>query len=250
MVTIMLITGTFHDIGKVKCDEIWCIVRSLKNGLPNADVPIYHVPDLSPSFQLFKNYLAWRDQGVWNLQTFEQCYKPRFMQEMCNVQALAMLNRLYEKSKVMDILIVCFCPDESMCHRSLVKQIIASMDYFYALVAGSRTFGSYDVMCHYLDHFLQNHAGHIVIVSGGARGADSMAERYADEHGCLKVIMPAQWDTYGKSAGFRRNEAMHQYIARFPHRGCICFWDGQSKGTAHNFELCQKYSTPLRTVRF
>lgn len=120
---------------------------------------------------------------------------------------------------------------------------------FYVLVAGSRTFANYELMQSKLDNLLSNHSD-IVVVSGGARGADALAERYAREKGYDCIVVKAQWDVFGKRAGFVRNEQMHQLIANHPHRGCVCFWDGQSKGTAHNFDLSKKYNTPLRVIKF
>lgn len=88
-----------------------------------------------------------------------------------------------------------------------------------------------------------------LIVSGGASGADSLAERYAEENGFSLRIFPADWKI-GASAGYRRNEKMHEYISRFEHRGCLAFWDGISKGIAHSFSLAERYNNPLRTIRF
>lgn len=122
---------------------------------------------------------------------------------------------------------------------------------FYLLVAGSRTYNNYAEMCQILDYLLQNQiaqGNRIVIVAGGAKGADEMAERYADEHGYSKHIIPANWEKYGKSAGYRRNESMQRYIC-IPSdnkRGCVCFWDMQSKGTQHNFKLAKDYGNPLK----
>ena len=122
---------------------------------------------------------------------------------------------------------------------------------FYLLVAGSRGFDNYGLLKKRLDHLLQNHTNdEIHIVSGGARGADSLAEQYARERGYQMHVFPADWNKFGKSAGYRRNEQMHRFIIQFPKRGCVCFWDGESKGTQHNFQLCEKYDTPLRIVRF
>lgn len=33
-------------------------------------------------------------------------------------------------------------------------------------------------------------------------------------------------------------------------RGVVAFWDGQSKGTAHNFELAIKYNTPIKIYNY
>lgn len=64
---------------------------------------------------------------------------------------------------------------------------------FYCLVVGSRTFDDYELMKKKLDHILKNYH-RIVIVSGGARGADSLAERYAKEKGYPLKVFPAEWD--------------------------------------------------------
>lgn len=120
---------------------------------------------------------------------------------------------------------------------------------FYCLVVGSRSFEDYGLLSRKLDKILSNHKD-VTIVSGGARGADTLAERYAKEHGYgLRIFYP-DWDRFGKSAGYRRNEAMHRFISEHEHRGCVCFWDGKSRGTQHNFKLADSLHTPLRIIKF
>lgn len=46
------------------------------------------------------------------------------------------------------------------------------------------------------------------VIVGGARGADKMAEQWAREQGFEVVVFPAQWDKFGKKAGFLRNTQM------------------------------------------
>ena len=87
-----------------------------------------------------------------------------------------------------------------------------------------------------MDKVLSNHEA-ITLISGGARGADSLAEAYAVARKIPIKVMHADWNKYGKSAGYRRNEEMHKELSKFENRGCILFWDGQSKGTKHNFLL-------------
>lgn len=88
----------------------------------------------------------------------------------------------------------------------------------------------------------------VVIVSGGARGADALAKRYAVDRGYCYMEFPADWDTYGRRAGYIRNRAMHEYISTHENRGVIAFWDGKSRGTRQSFSLAGSYSNPLRVV--
>ena len=245
----MISIGSFKDISD-KYDEIWLIVRSLKEMPRCGDVPIYHIPALSPSPDLFHRYLSLRDAGAWNKQTFETIYKPIFLEEMKKPEASGALGFLKQRAHNKHILLACYCPSDEMCHRSIVYQLVLQ-ETFYMLVAGSRGYNNYTEMCQVLDFLLKNQVAQgrkIVIVSGGARGADELAERYADERGYEKHIMPADWDKYGKSAGYRRNNDMHLYISAPSDRkrGCVCFWDMQSPGTKHNFKLAKDYGTTLR----
>lgn len=121
---------------------------------------------------------------------------------------------------------------------------------FYLLVVGSRGFNNYGALCDSIKWATQNIKQQIVIVSGGAQGADALGKKYAKDNGLEYIEFPAQWDLYGKAAGYRRNEQMHAFIASKKYRGCIAFWDGQSKGTAHNFELAKKYNNQIITIKF
>lgn len=119
---------------------------------------------------------------------------------------------------------------------------------FFLLVAGSRTFTDYGFLKRKLDFLLQNVSDRIVIVSGGARGADTLAIRYAEEKGYPYKVFPADW-SLGKMAGYIRNDQMQRYISRQEKRGVVLFWDGKSRGTKQNIPLAQKYGNLLRIVR-
>ena len=119
----------------------------------------------------------------------------------------------------------------------------------YILVAGSRGFDDYETMRCVMNRIICSEK-EITIVSGGARGADRLAEKYAKENGFNLKVFPAQWNKYGKSAGYRRNEEMQKFIANQTRRRIICFWDGQSKGTAHNFSVAKKYNNTLTVYNY
>ena len=99
---------------------------------------------------------------------------------------------------------------------------------FRVIIAGTRTFDDYDLLCKYVDIKLSNICQSIEIVSGGARGADALGERYAKDRGYKLRVFPADWNKYGKRAGYLRNVQMAEYADAL-----IAFWDGKSRGTAN-----------------
>lgn len=115
---------------------------------------------------------------------------------------------------------------------------------FRVVVAGSRSFQDKELLFSKLDFFLQNRKPEeIEIVSGTARGADTMGEKYAQARGLKVKRFPAEWDRFGKSAGYRRNEQMVTYADAL-----VAFWDGHSPGTRHMISLCKKKGMPMRVV--
>ena len=107
----------------------------------------------------------------------------------------------------------------------------------YVLIAGSRNFEDYGTAKKYIDFCLKNIKKQykIIIISGGAKGADKLGERYAHENRMKCIYYYPDWERYGKSAGPRRNSEMVKkadYV--------ICFWDGKSRGTAFMIEYCKK----------
>ncbi len=111
------------------------------------------------------------------------------------------------------------------------------------VIAGCRDYNNYDEAKEYIDFCLSNirKENEIVILSGCASGADAIGERYAKENGFLVEKHPADWKTYGKSAGPRRNQQMVD-ICDF----VICFWDEKSRGTRSIIEYAKKYKKPIR----
>lgn len=78
------------------------------------------------------------------------------------------------------------------------------------------------------------------VVSGTAKGADALGERWAEENGIPVKRMPANWHKYGKRAGPLRNAEMAKYVAG--HGGhVIVFWDGVSTGTESMIECARRY---------
>jgi len=111
------------------------------------------------------------------------------------------------------------------------------------IVAGSRSFTDYSLLERKLTHLFSRCASSIGIVSGMARGADRLGERYAAQHGMRITRFPADWDRYGKSAGYRRNSEMAQFADAL-----VAFWDGRSRGTGHMIDLAHEHGLRVRVV--
>ncbi len=118
---------------------------------------------------------------------------------------------------------------------------------YRVIIAGGRDFDDYGLLCESCDRLLaQKHQTHsIVIVSGAARGADTLGERYAHERGYAVEQYPANWEQDGKAAGFIRNAQMASVADTL-----IAFWDGHSRGTAHMINQARQKSIPYRIVKF
>lgn len=113
---------------------------------------------------------------------------------------------------------------------------------FKVIIAGSRTFTDYEFLKRKCDIVLVNKED-IEIVSGAARGADKLGEQYAKERNYLLKHFPADWDTHGKGAGFKRNNEMALYADAL-----IAFWDGKSHGTKHMIEVAENICLPVRVI--
>ena len=100
------------------------------------------------------------------------------------------------------------------------------------IIAGTRNFNDYQFLKEKIDNLDINITE---IVSGTARGADILGERYAREHNIPVKRFPADWEKYGKGAGFIRNEQMGNYADYL-----IAFWDSKSRGTFHMIEYMKK----------
>lgn len=89
-------------------------------------------------------------------------------------------------------------------------------------VIGSRGFNDYNLLADHLDKL----TGIECVVSGGAKGADNLAERYASENKIQMEIHTPDYGKYGRSAPIERNREIVRSSDMI-----IAFWDGRSKGT-------------------
>lgn len=110
------------------------------------------------------------------------------------------------------------------------------------IVAGSRDLDDYHLVETWMDR-VSDIGAIFSVLCGGARGADALGKEVAENWGVKVKMFPADWDKYGKSAGYRRNIEMAKegtFLLAFPMP--------QSKGTLHMIETMQKMNKPVLIV--
>ena len=115
------------------------------------------------------------------------------------------------------------------------------------IVAGGRNFNDYDQLSAVIfdqAELVGEDVG-ISIVSGMARGADALAHQFAMNEGVQVYEFPADWNKYGKRAGYVRNDEMAQFADAL-----IAFWDGKSRGTKNMIETMTRLGKPVIVKRY
>ena len=135
-----------------------------------------------------------------------------------------------------DFELICFLVVKSAIETA------ANNDEFRLVVAGSRGFDSYERLSAELDKYLTGRSN-VTIISGTARGADRLGERYAQEHGYKIEQVPAQWAKYHQGAGPIRNKQMVKTAD-----AVLVFWDNESTGTKNIIECARAENIPCKVV--
>jgi hypothetical protein len=78
------------------------------------------------------------------------------------------------------------------------------------------------------------------VFSGDARGVDKLGEMWAKDSKIPIQKFPADWERYGRAAGFRRNRQMARAADAL-----IAIWDGSSRGTADMIRQMEKLKKPF-----
>ena len=106
------------------------------------------------------------------------------------------------------------------------------------IIAGSRSINDYSLLNKVISKYnLYNII--TTVVCGEALGFDKLGKLWAEEHSIEVLSFPARWDVFGKSAGYRRNEAMAHLAdaAIVVHNG--------SPGSRHMVEIAKKFGLKL-----
>lgn len=122
------------------------------------------------------------------------------------------------------------------------------------IIAGSRDFNDYNLLKREVLNMIKNDnrpKKYVKVISGGARGADTLGERFANEMELEITRFIPDWDRLGKRAGYVRNAEMAKFAAEDGNYGVlIAFWDGKSKGTKHMIDLAEKYGLEVHVVEY
>ena len=105
------------------------------------------------------------------------------------------------------------------------------------LIAGSRSITSFD-LSPYVPADVE------LIITGGAKGVDTLAEAYAKERGIPTVTVKPCYERYGRAAPILRDEEMVDLAD-----AVLVIWDGKSKGTQHTVAYAQKVNKRLIIVQ-
>lgn len=115
------------------------------------------------------------------------------------------------------------------------------------VIAGSRSLEpSLDRIHDAVDALLEDDIVPCEIVSGCARGVDRAGEQWAASVGLpirRFAITQRDWQTYGRSAGPRRNAEMARYAGAL-----LAFWDGRSNGTRDMIDVMRRRGKPVRVM--
>jgi predicted Rossmann fold nucleotide-binding protein DprA/Smf involved in DNA uptake len=103
-------------------------------------------------------------------------------------------------------------------------------------IVGSRNVGEINIGEHIPE-------GVTEIISGGSRGADTLAKEYANAHNILLTEFLPDYKRYGKGAPLKRNVQIVDYADRV-----LAFWKDGSRGTKFVIDYCAKVGKPCEVI--
>lgn len=106
-------------------------------------------------------------------------------------------------------------------------------------IVGSRSVGAE----HYEELCAKVPIGASTIISGGSKGADQLAKRYAEENNLFYEEFLPDYARFGRAAPLKRDQ---QIVERADY--VIVMWNGQSRGAAYVIKYCLEVNTAVRTI--
>lgn len=265
-----MFTSYFGNIKNLPED---LILVSISRSCPNIkDRKIYEFKELAPSYDLLNRYKNGKCTKVQYIKEYtSQLFKYKRTPE---VWLSRIIDSLFKDGiETVEIAKLCFLcyekyKDEDdeivFCHRHIFSSYMNSTGNYNIteygrltcrlIVAGTRyannrnnkdicfrcvKYAILKVLRKYGELSWQD----IEIVQGGAKGADMYGKMFARKYGFEMTQMDADWDRYGKSAGYIRNKEMAEYSVKADISVLVAFpaADADSKGTDNMIILAHEY---------
>lgn len=113
------------------------------------------------------------------------------------------------------------------------------------IIAGDRNFNNYELLRRKCDRILSNtNMNDVTFISGGARGADLLGERYAHQKGKTPLVFKAKWKEFGGVAGPMRNGQMAREGTHL-----IAFLKPSSRGTLNMIKQAEREGLKIRVIK-
>ena len=210
------------------------------------DIDIDSIIELAPSKEILSTYKNSKQTNI-DRDKYIKDYKNQI--------------KNYDFSKLDNVVLMCYENPFDFCHRHIVAEMIEiqtgnkiseygfdneKLDYRLkdnkkrVAIIGSRTFNNKSLAEYILNKYLN---GTEIIVSGGAIGADSIAEEYAIKNKMKTDIYLPDW-TIGKHAGFLRNKKIIDAADEV-----IAFTNG-SRGTANSISIAKEQGKKVKIISF
>ena len=112
-------------------------------------------------------------------------------------------------------------------------------------IVGGRDFNDYSLLKESILAYIDTHEKPKNIVSGGAKGADTLAVQFAAEMGIPLLVFKPDYQKYGRGATLVRNTQIIENA-----EVVFAFWDGQSKGTKDSIKKAEKLEKELYIITY
>lgn len=113
-------------------------------------------------------------------------------------------------------------------------------------IVGGRDFNDYEFLKKEVDKYIdENKISNITIISGGAKGADFLAEKFAAEMDFEVIVFKPNYEKYGRGATIVRNTQIIENSDIV-----FAFWDGKSKGSYDSIKKAEKLGKKLLIINY
>ena len=113
-------------------------------------------------------------------------------------------------------------------------------------IVGGRGFNDYESLKKELSKFIEENSISLnYIVSGGAKGADTLAEKFAEENSLEMIVFEPDYEKFGRAATLQRNTQIIENADTV-----FAFWNGKSRGTHDSIKKAEKLRKKLIIINY